>query len=293
MRSHDTRSRRGASLSRLVPLFGLALAGAGIAFTCGLPVDAAASEPVPVRVERVRPTRENLPTFRFLKENRDWIRGQLDLLREKAAGRSRGAVDIDPRFLAYQKMLRDVLASRDSNAVAEERWRRQQLFASVTELGKLEADLDQMERLLAEQRARLGVLQEDFTGRQQTALTIVVSGDPEAAAVSVLAITLEGGDTLSVPLSVEQRQALRRGGVLQIFHGLVEPREQVVEIGVAGDGWRPLDSGFVTLEPPRDRLTFLRLDLSPARSAAGASSLAASTWTHDSTLPGSATGSGR
>ncbi len=259
---------------------------------------AAASEPgvpgeTPVRVERVRPSREKLHTFRFLRENRDWIRAQIDQLREKTAGRSRTAEPIDPRFLDYQRMLDEVLAGRDSTAVAAERWRRQELFGSVTELGQLEARLDQMERLLAEQRTRLGILQDDFTGRQQTALTIVVSGDPEAAAVGAIAVTLEDGDTLSVPLSVEQRQALRRGGVLQIFHGLVEPRRQVVEIGIDGDGWRRGDSGFVTLEPPRDRLTFLRIDLTPAHSGIGPSSLVASTWTHDSTLPGSAAGSAR
>ena len=42
--------------------------------------------------------------------------------------------------------------------------------------------------------------------------------------------------------------------------------------------------GFVTLEPTRDRLTFLKLDLSQARPAVGIGSLAASTWLLDPTL---------
>jgi hypothetical protein len=237
-----------------------------------------------VKVERIRPRREKHPTLRFLKENRDFIRARYDLLKEKPIHRQGAADAIDPRFLAYQRMLSEILAANDSLAAAEEARARRELFTSVTELGRLEEQLDLMERLLAEQRTRLGVLQADFTGRQQTALAIVVSGYPHDAAVSALTLRLDGGATIAVPLSPEQCESLRHGGMLQVFHGLVEPREQVVEVALGGDGWPAQDAGFVTLDPERDRLTLLRLDLSPAQPARGASSMLASTWLHDAGL---------
>lgn len=237
-----------------------------------------------VKVERVRPKREKHPTLQFLKENRDFIRARFDLLREKPLDSDGGAAPIDARFLAYQRMLNDVRTGRDSVATAEEARARQTLFASVTELGRLESELDLTERLLAEQRGRLAVLQEDFTGRQQTALVIVVSGYPAAAAVAGVALTLEDGATLTVPLTPEQRESLRKGGVLQVFHALVEPRQQVLQIALVGEDWPADGTGYVTLEPVRDRLTFLLLSLTPAQPGSGASSILASTWIHDAGL---------
>ena len=245
---------------------------------------ARAQETEQVTVERVRPTKEKYPTLRFLRENRDFIRARYDLLKEKPIHRQGGADAIDPRFLAYQRMLSEILAANDSLAAAEEARARRELFTSVTELGRLEEQLDLMERLLAEQRTRLGVLQADFTGRQQTALVVVLSGYPASAAVERVSITLEDGDTLTVPLSDEHRASLRKGGVVEIFHGFVEPREQVVEVAITGDRWPAGDAGFVTLDPARDRLTLLRLDLSTVRPERGAASIQANTWLHDARL---------
>ena len=237
-----------------------------------------------VRVERVRPKRDALPTLRFLKANADFIRSRFDRLRETPEGRDGAAQDIDPRFLAYRQMLADVFTARESIAVAEDARNRQQLFASVTELGSLEAQLDLMDRLLAAQASRLAALQADFTGRQQTALAVVVSGYPADVDVSTLRIILEGGAELSIPLSAQQRASLLHGGILQVFHGLVEPRQQIVEVSIAGERWPAGDSGFVTLSPSRDRLTFLRLDLGPLTATRGAPGIQASTWLHDATL---------
>jgi hypothetical protein len=261
----------------------------GLLTACAVPARAAlAPEVREVKVERVRPKREKFATLRFLKENADFIRSRFDRLRETPTGSDGEAQEIDPRFLAYRQMLADVFASRESIAVADNARERQELFASITDLGALESQLDQMDRLLAAQRSRLGVLQADFTGRQQTALMVVLSGYPSDADVSTVGITLEGGDTLSIPLSPEQRTGLRQGGILQIFHGLIEPREQVLEVSLGGARWPTGDSGFVTLDPSRDRLTFLRLDLATLKSTLGATSLTATTWLHDGTPdPGS------
>jgi hypothetical protein len=257
-------------------------AGALLALVAPAPA-ATAGDPhaAPVRVERVRPKHEKLRTLGFLKDNRDFVRARLDLLREKPLAFHAGAEPIDPRFLAYGAMLDEVRASRDSTATLEDTRQRRELLTSVTELGRLESELDQMDRLLAAQRTRLSALQEDFTGRQRTSLAVVVSGYPQGAPVTSISLTIEGGSTVTIPLTADEQASLARGGALEVFHGLVEPREQVLEVALAGERWPAGDKGFVTLEPPRDRMTFLKLDLAPVQPAGGATSIAASTWLHD------------
>ncbi len=237
-----------------------------------------------VRVERVRPHKESHPTLRFLRENRDFIRAALDRTRQQPASGSAAAVSIDPRFLTYRELLAAVAASRDSVALADQAGRSRELLHSVTELGDLEAQLDEFDRQLAAQRARLGVLQADFTGDQRTSLAVVLSGYPPDATPSAVQLTLEDGSLLTVTLSAGERDALRQGGAVQIFHGYVEPREQVVQIALAGGGAAG-DAGFVTLDPPRDRLTLLHLDLSAVRAAEGAPGIHASTWLNDARVP--------
>ena len=124
-------------------------------------------------------------------------------------------------------------------------------------------------------------MQRDFTGDQRTALAVVVSGWPQGVALDQLALTLEDGPALDVPLSAAQREALRQGGAVQLLHRFVEPREQVVEIGVASQGRPAGDAGYVTLDPPRDRLTLLRLDLSQVHAGDGAAGIHATTWLND------------
>jgi hypothetical protein len=271
--------RPGPSPGRLATLALLALA-------CAAPSRARAADDVPraVTVERVRPEQDKRPTLRFLKENRDFIRARFDLLRQKPGGQIGDAGEIDPRFLAYQQMLRDLMAARDSVAAADDSLARCQLLASINQLSRLEDQLDLMDRVLADQRTRLGILQEDFAGRQETALMVVVSGWSPEAPVTGVRLTLEGGDTLTVPLTPEQRLSLQKGGVVQVFHGFVEPREQVVEVAITGDRWPAGDAGYVTLDPARDRLTLLRLDLSTLRSDQGVPSIQANTWLHDARL---------
>jgi hypothetical protein len=229
----------------------------------------------------VRPAREKLPTLRFLRTNREFFRTRLDLLRETPLSRREGAQDIDPRYLAWRDMLAAVRAAGDTVAAAEDADQRRVLFASVTDLGQLEAQLDAMDRLLAGQRTRLTSMQEDFAGHQRTALAVVVSGWPGGEAPTGLSLAFDDGTQLSWPLSPEQRASLAGGGVLEMFHGLIEPREQSLAIAIEGGRWTAPDSGFVTLDPQRDRLTFLRLDLSGVGADSGATGIAATRWLHD------------
>jgi hypothetical protein len=256
----------------------------GLALTCAAPIIALAGASAPaatVRVERVRPAREKLPTLRFLRTNREFFRSRLDRLRETPLAVREGAQDIDPRYLAWRDMLAAVRAAGDSVALAEDADQRRELFASVADLHQLEAQLDAMDRLLADQRVRLASLEEDFAGHQRTALAVVVSGWPHGDAPSELSLSLDDGTRLALPLSSEQRSALAEGGVLELFHGLIEPREQSFAIALSGTRWAAADSGFVTLSPERDRLTFVRLDLSGVAPESGAGGIVASTWLHD------------
>ena len=263
------------------------LAAAWVLATVAAPAWALAADtdPTDVRVERVRPESEKHPTMQFLKENIDFIRGRFDRLRETPLTRRGDAAAMDPRFLEYQSLLARVNAASDSVRVLDDRQSRQTLFQSVTQLGALEADLDQLQRQLADQRARLAALQADFTGTQQTALMVVVSGYSDAVALDRLTLTLDDGDTLAVPLGDEARETLRRGGVVQALYRLVEPRAQVLELSLAGAQIPSSDRGFIALEPERDRITMLRLDLSAVRSDQGSASVHASRWLHEDGTP--------
>ena len=260
---------------------------AGMVFLVGtaLAEVAAGQQATEVKVERVRPEKQSYATLRFLKENRGFIRARFDLLREKPVGRNGGAGEIDPGLLAYSKMLAEVMAAEDSVGAAHNAYRQRLLYTSATELDRLGVQLDLMERLISEQSRRLGIIQENFTGDQKTALMVVLSGYPKEAQLSQVVVTLEDGASVSVPLTAQQIESLKRGGIIQIYHGFLEPRQQVVEVALTGDRWPQGDSGFVTLNPARDRLTFLRLELSGVRPDQGAPGIQASFWLHDAGIP--------
>jgi hypothetical protein len=263
----------------LVTLALLAPAVPALADSASAPATATA-----VRVERVKPEREKYQTLRFLKQNVDFVRRRFDLLRQQPIAGSGQAGPIDPRYLEYSKMLAAILADRDSVSRAAEIRDRRTLLASITELGQLETQLDQMDSLLASQRERLGVLQADFTGRQKTALVVVATGCPANTVLDSITVTLEDGSRFTASLSDAQRTSLHDGGVIEVFHGFVEPREQAVEVTLSGNRWTVPEPAWVTVEPTRDRITFLRLDLSKV-SKDGATGMSAQTWIHDEALP--------
>jgi hypothetical protein len=265
--------RRRVAPALLVGLLGL------------VPVAASAQQVTEVEVERVKPRKESHPTLQFLKANRDFIRGRFDLLREKTRTRKTDGSTIDPRFLAYQDMLAAIHAAKDTMVVATGRQQRLELLASITELGDLDARLDLMERLLEEQRGRLGVIEDHFAGDQQTALMVVVTGHPAEAVLTGVGITLDDRAAQSVSLLPDQTNSLRRGGSVEVFHGFVEPREQVVKISVSGNRWPTGVAGYATLQPTRDRITLLRLDLSAMDAGRDATSIQASTWLHPAGTP--------
>lgn len=241
---------------------------------------ASAQKVTRVKVESVKPTKTKYPTLRFLRENQDFIRARLDLLRQTGREQGTNAESIDPRFLGYQQMMKETLAAQDSVAAVKDAHERMTLLNSITEIAGLEAQLDVMDSLLAAQRDRLGILQEDFTGNQTTALIVLLSGYSSKTGLTEIAVRVEEGITVRVPVTAELQKTLQGGGIAQIYHGFLEPRDQVIEVAVKGKPWPAGKSGFVSLIPTRNRLTFLRLDLSTLNST-GPSSLLATTWLHE------------
>lgn len=251
-----------------------------LAATAAAPPPAAAQDPaVEVRIERLKPKREKLPTLRFLKENRDFIRARFDLLREKTLDLRAGAHPVDPRFLAYREMLAEAMAAEDSAASLAEQQERTRLLASIRELGDLEDRIDALEALLDGQYGRLAALEADFTGRQRTELIVLVRGVPQAPAGEIV-LAVDGAPARRVAIDPAQQAALADGGVMQLFHAAIEPREQTLELRIGGEAWSAAPPGWLTLTPERDHLTLIEIDLSGAAPADGGAGVHARAWRH-------------
>ncbi len=214
-----------------------------------------------VQVERIDDSRSETSTLRFLDENREFFRARLDLLRVTLGPRHGSAREIDPRFLRWREMLADIESARDSTAAGEEWIRRRELMQSVEDLLALEQTLDGMESMLAEQAERLVRLEEDFVGTQSTALVVLLTGVAPGRTPREVSLVDPDGEDWRVELSDEARLALERGGTIELLHRLVEPRVHRLTVRVAGDGWEDSTPRALSLDPARDRMTFVELDL--------------------------------
>lgn len=257
----------------LVPIFVTCLTAAAV-------TSAAPQTGTPVEVDAVKPKKEKIPSLHFLKENRDFFRGRMDAVRQTPHDVDNDVVSVDERFLAYDKMLADIVAARDTLAGERVTEADRKFLASVTEFGELESHLDLLQQLLGEQETRLRELQEDFLGRQTTALVIVVRGLPEDPPDAVH-ITDGYGEQLHVDLSPEQKTSLSQGGILQVFHNFVEPRAQTWAFTFTGGKWSTDEKAFLSFEPTRNKITFLELDLAEAKPRDVAASIRTSAWVHD------------
>ena len=213
-----------------------------------------------VKVDRVRPMRPKHPTLRFLRENRDFLRARLDLLRATRSEHP-GATDaLDPRWLTYQTILSGAGAGHDSVTATDERQARRTLLTHIGELSDLEQELDGMDRVLDAQAGRLTALDADFAGQQQTALVLLLKGHPAEGAPAALTIAFEDSTVLDITLTPEQRSALANGGIAELHHGFIEPREQVMELSVARGTAAELAERFAA--PPKGEITLV---LGPGR----------------------------
>jgi hypothetical protein len=233
-----------------------------------------------VRTELKRDKSRGLkhPSLQFLRDNRVFLRAQLDRLSLLTTLTHQGRAElIDERMLRLQELAAAIAAARDTVDTEAAATARRGLLDSVAQLGELEGQLGLMEVLLADQKGRLQVLEADFLGHQETALVVLVRGLPEASAPEGIILS-EDNETVQVPLSAAQQASLRQGGVAQISHRLVEPRDHVYTVAFAGAAWSATPAVPVSVTADRDRITFVELDLSRLAPAAAASGLSARVW---------------
>ena len=97
-------------------------------------------------------------------------------------------------------------------------------------------------------------------GQQQTALVLLLKGHPAEGAPAALTIAFEDSTVLDITLTPEQRSALANGGIAELHHGFIEPREQVMELSVARGTAAELAERFAA--PPKGEITLV---LGPGR----------------------------
>jgi hypothetical protein len=130
-----------------------------------------------IEVKRAKSKDSKHPTLRFLKDNRVFLRARLDELSlQVTRTRTDDAELVDERWLRLKEMSEAIAAARDTVRATQDISSERELLTSVMELGKLEAELNLMEQILAEQRQRLLQLEEDFLGHQESALVILIKG---------------------------------------------------------------------------------------------------------------------
>jgi hypothetical protein len=239
--------------------------------------DAIESTQETIEVKRADTRGPKHESLKFLRDNRVFLRAQLDRLRLQITREDGGAQIIDERFLRLQELSAAIAAASDTIRTGQELAARRDLMQSVTQLGEIETELTLMETLLAEQQRRLIALETDFLGHQETALVIVMRGLAGKHAPAAITIE-EDNDVVRVELTPGQRLSLEQGGIAQVFHEFVEPREHVFAVRFEGDAWAGAAPLPVSVEAARDRLTFLELDLSRLDPKQDALGLLITTW---------------
>lgn len=214
-----------------------------------------------IEVKRAKHDKRKHQSLRFLRDNRDYLRSQFDLLRTEIGYERDGDAElIDDRLLRLQEMSTAIATARDTIAVELTRTTERDLLMSVEELAALEAQLNLFDQLLVDQQSRLLTLEEDFLGQQRTALVIVVRGVPESGPPTAVLLQ-EDQTTLRVELDAAESAALAQGATAQIYHEFVEPRMHRLALRLEGADYASTEAAWIDLETPRDRLTFLELDL--------------------------------
>lgn len=222
----------------------------------GIADGARADDPARVLIDRVRPEGDSPKTLRFLKENRAFLRGQLDLLRVRPDDNAGRADEIDPRWLRYDALLAEIAAASRPPGLSDAADWREQLQALL----ELEAELDSLEAALDAQAARLAEMESDFATRAFTSLALLLRGpiSEELAAVHFGAVD---GVSTRVPLETITRSSLDRGGVAEAWCELVEPREQVFVLSFEDPAGRIGAPFYLSLSPQPDGQNLLELDL--------------------------------
>lgn len=236
-------------------------------FTSAFANDGAPSDPAKdqartaLEIEKVKPPKAKKETLPFLRANKDFLRAQLDLLRQIYRMEEGGiAKELDPRYLKLQEMLAELEEDRARVAAGDADLEKRSILESAREIAALEDELARMDSVLARQAERLQWLDDDFASRQTTALIVLLRSIPGSPAPQSI-VLLDDDRITRVPIDETARASLDRGGLVKLFHQFIEPREQEIRIGLEGDLWTSVEPVRVTIAPAKDKLNFLELDL--------------------------------
>lgn len=256
----------------------LCLLVASLAMTSSVFADEAPTEGVTweVPVERIEiqkeePERPKLPTLRFLEENLAFLRARIDPLREVREREFEVKKEIDPRYLSLLAMERELAQHRKAQRDAG----GDSVVTNALAIAEVEAELDRVEDIMQSAEQRLARLETDFVQRQSTGFLCVLQGRENLP--DEVALHWEDGRKSVLLLGAEEHAYLAGGGLLELFHDLVEPRAQYVQLSCASEssGRR---AGYLELDPARDRLSVLELDVSEWKTGEALEQVQAQLW---------------
>lgn len=236
-------------------------------------VSAGTPEVPTIRVERQE--LEANESLRFLRENREFLRGQLDRLRTRTEWHRSEARTLTARQQWLRGLGDELDAARDSLDRERVRLERRSLLQRIEELAAIETRLDHLDSLLSAQADRLHAIERDYLDRQETAMALLATGLPDDEAVAILVHDVDG-DPVRVALDAASRDALRRGAVATLLHDFVEPRQHELALSVERADGSVHGLGSLRIRTARDRLTFVQVDL---ESADDTETLASEVWT--------------
>ena len=239
----------------------------------------------PVKVEREKPDRTKKPSLLFLQENLDFLRSQIDGVYWSEEARAERAGAIDPTWIRYLELDHELDSATDQLDREAADLATDRLLESVGELAEVESRIQSLAALLDDHEARLTELHEDYVDDHVTSLVVLASGYPDWR-LDGLRLRRDDGRETVVSLDRELESVLHQGGVIEIDHEFVEPREQVLELVIPASTDQEGMSVYLRLDPARDRLHFLQLDLSTFRLGEDTSAWKGETWSRPTSFGG-------
>lgn len=237
--------------------------------------DSAVDDAVPVTVRREKPDRLKKPTLRFLQENLDFLRAQIDGLHWEADRHDADGSVVDPTWMHYLELQQAAERSvSDVERIGEES-RQRELLESVAELVAVEESLQRLSNALDGHEERLQELHEDYVEDHVTSLVVLLQGTVDPGIQSAT-LTREDGRVVDVSFDGAIAGSLESGAIVELDHDFVEPRWQWLELSFGGAA--SIEPVYLEIEPLRDQLNFVQIDLGSVRATSPAEEWSVTSW---------------